>query len=87
MYIDAALTNDWQKRYPNVAISYLEDVLEYCGTWYPAEGIKAETEDFDMTLEEIASVYYFIIEGNEIKFTNPDELWEDIEEYNTIDGD
>lgn len=87
MYIDVALINDFQKRYPNVAMSYLEDVLEYCGVWYSAEGIRAETEDFDMTLEEIASVYYFIIEENKIRFTPPDALWEDIEEYYTMDGD
>jgi len=85
MYIDVALINDFQKRYPNVALSYLEDILEYCGVWYSAEGIRAESEDFDMTLEEICSVYYFIVDKNKIKFANPDALWEDIVEYYTID--
>ena len=87
MYIDVALINDFQKRYPNVAISYLENILEYCGTWYSADGIRAESEDFDMSLEEIASVYYFVIEGNDIKFASPDPLWDDIEMYYTLDGD
>lgn len=81
MYIDVALINDFQKRYPNVYVSVIEEILEECGIWYSANGIRAETEDFEMTLEEICSVYYYIIDKNTIKFCNPDQLWEDIEEY------
>ena len=69
MYIDVALINDFQKRYPNVYVSVIEEIF------------RAETEDFEMTLEEICSVYYYIIDKNTIKFCNPDQLWEDIEEY------
>ena len=84
MYIDVALIDDFGKRYTNKSISLIEDLLEECGIWYSADGIRAEREDFDMTLEEICSVYYFIIDENSIKFASPEQLWEDISEYLSI---
>ena len=80
MYIDVALINDFHKRFPSHWSIDLEQILEKCGIWYSAEGIRAEAEDFDMTLEEIYSVFYFIIDGNKILFASPDQLWDDIEE-------
>lgn len=81
MYIDVALIDDFNKKYPQYLGSELEKILNECGIWYSADGIRAETEDFEMSLEEICSVYYFIINKNKIKFCSPDQLWEDIEEY------
>lgn len=82
MYIDTGLIIDFKKRYPCHSIKVLEDAIEVCGVWYPAlESVQAEWEDFDATLEEVCSVMYFIVEGNSIKFTNPDVFWEDLEKY------
>jgi len=82
MYIDVALINDFLHRYPDELASILEDAIELCGVWYPAlESVQAEWEDFDATLEEVCSVMYFIVEGNSMKFTNPDVFWEDLEKY------
>ena len=80
MYIDVALINDFEKHYPNKWSSVLEDLIEKCGIWYSADGIRAESEDFEMTLEEICSVYYFVVDKNKIRFCSPNQLWEDIEE-------
>lgn len=81
MYIDVALINDFDKKYGKTLTSSLELLLLRCGIWFSADGIRAEQENFGLTLEEIYSEYYFIIDENTIKFTSPDQLWEDMEEY------
>lgn len=82
MYIDVALINDFLHRYPDELASILEDAIEVCGVWYPAlESVQAEWEDFNATLEEVCSVMYFVVNQNIIWFANPDNLWEDIDEY------
>ena len=81
MYIDVALTNDFMKRYPRSWQISLEDIIEECGIWYSADGIRAECEDFEMSLEEIYSAYYFVIEENKMFFVNPDVFWDDVEEF------
>ena len=82
MYIDVSLIDDFKKRFPNRLASELVEVINNCGFWYPSvTSVQAEWEDFTMTLEEICSVYYFIIEKNSIKFVSPESFWDDVDEY------
>jgi hypothetical protein len=82
MYIDGDLIRDFNKRYPHKFIDEIKDRIEDCGFWYPSiASVQAEWEDFDATLEEICSVYYFIIEENKIKFVSPESFWDDVNEY------
>lgn len=81
MYIDVALIDDFKKRYPSMFTSQLEDIIEQCGVWSTIGSAQAALEDFDITLEELCSIYYFIIEKNKMFFVNPDEFWNDVEEY------
>ena len=81
MYIDVALIDDFRKRYPSHYEISIEKILEECGIWCTIASTRAKNEDPDITLEEICSVYYFAIEGNKIFFCNPDEFWDDVEEY------
>lgn len=59
----------------------VEDIINNCGIWYSFEGIKYETEDFDMTLEECCKEYWYIIEDDKLRFTNPDSFADDLDEY------
>lgn len=59
----------------------LEDILENCGNWGTFEGMKYETEDFDMSLEECFRDYWFIVDNDRILFTNPDNFADDLDEY------
>ena len=59
----------------------VEDIINNCGIWYSFEGIKYETEDFDMTLEECCREYWYIIENDQLHFTNPDSFADDLDEY------
>lgn len=81
MYIDVALIDEFDKKYGKILTSSLEVLLLRCGIWFSANGIRAEQENFDLTLEEIFSEYYFIVDENTIKFASPEQLWEDMEEY------
>ena len=82
MYIDGDLIRDFNKRYPHKFIDEIKDRIEDCGFWYPSiTSVQAEWEDFDATLEEICSVYYFIIEKNKMKFVSPESFWDDVDEY------
>ena len=81
MYIDVALIDEFNKKYGNKLTSSLEILLLRCGIWFSIDGIRAEQENFDLTLEEVCSEYYFIIDNNDIKFASPEQLWEDMEEY------
>ena len=84
MFIDLELVDEFNRKYKNKSNSSLIVLLLRCGIWFSADGIRAEQENFDLTLEEIFDEYYFIVDDNVIKFTNPDQLWEDIEEYLSI---
>lgn len=64
-----------------VTLTVLKDILENCGHWGTFEGIKYETEDFDMSLEECFKDYWFIVDNDRILFTNPDEFANDLDEY------
>lgn len=59
----------------------IEDIINNCGIWYSFEGIKYETEDFDMTLEECCREYWYIIDNDKLHFTNPDSFADDLDEY------
>ena len=59
----------------------VENIINNCGIWYSFEGIKYETEDFDMTLEECFKEYWYIIDENKTRFTNPDSFANDLDEY------
>lgn len=80
LYIDLALINDFEQNYASTFMPMIEYLLNKCGLWYSAEGIRHETEDDSLTLEDICKEYYFIIDNDTIRFCNPDQLWEDIEE-------
>lgn len=82
MYIDVALIDDFQKKYPNTFISDIEKIIDECGIWYPTiDSVRAEWEDFEASLEEICSTYYFIIDKNKFRFVSPLTFWSDVEEY------
>lgn len=59
----------------------LKDIIESCGVWYSIDGIKAETEDFDMSIEDACREYWFVIKENKILFVNADEFAEDLDEF------
>lgn len=59
----------------------IEDIFENCGIWYSFEGIKYETEDFDMTLEDCFREYWYIVDENQIRFVNADSFAEELDEY------
>lgn len=86
MFIDLELVDEFNRKYKNKSKYFpsLTVLLLRCGIWFSANGIRAEQENFDLTLEEIFDEYYFIVDDNVIKFANPDQLWEDIEEYLSI---
>ena len=77
MYIDPILTNFFKKRYGEKDIII---ALDNCGIWYSLDGIRAEEEDFDKTLEETMADYYYIIIDNKIKFCSPEQFLRDCDE-------
>lgn len=89
MYIEDELWNWIKERCAKVNFGIeregIEDIINNCGIWYSFEGIKYETEDFDMTLEECYNNYWFIITDNKTKFVNPDEFANDLDDYLGID--
>ena len=82
MYIETSLIIDFQKRYPAHHSCVLEEALEECGVWYPGvTAVRLEWDEPKATLEEICGTMYYIIKKDIIWFVNPDDLWDDIEEY------
>ena len=83
MFIDLELVDEFNRKYKDKSKYFpsLTVLLLRCGIWFSADGIRAEQENFDLTLEEICSEYYFIIDENTMKFASPEQLWEDMEEY------
>ena len=77
MYIDPILINFFEKRYGEKDIIM---ALDNYGIWYSLDGIRAEEEDFDKTLEETITDYYYIIIGNKIKFCSPEQFLQDCDE-------
>lgn len=86
MFIDLELVDEFNRKYKDKPKYFpsLTVLLLRCGIWFSADGIRAEQENFDLTLEEICSEYYFIIDENTMKFASPEQLWEDMEEYLSI---
>ena len=84
MYIDADLIRYLEKE--NFRSTDVVEVIEECGIWYSFEGVKAEWEDFDATLEEVMSEYYFVVDGNKIFFCSPEEFIDDCERVEVING-
>ena len=85
MYIEDELWN-WiesrcEKAHFGVTQESVEQIIEDCGVWYSFEGIKYETEDFDMTLEECYKDHWYIVEDDKVRFTNPDSFADDLDEY------
>lgn len=85
VYIESELW-DWiearcNRAHMTLSDNLLDEILDECGIWYSFDGIRFETEDFDMTLEECCKEYWFLIDKNKIKFTNPDAFAEDLDEY------
>ena len=85
MYIEEELW-DWIERRclracEELTHKLLEDIMDSCGVWYSLDGVRAETEDFEMSLEEACKEYWFLIEGNKILFVNAEEFAEDLDEY------
>ncbi|MBR3209092.1 MAG: hypothetical protein IKF82_02370 [Bacilli bacterium] len=85
MYIEEDLFGWIENRCTKANIGFnserLEDIVNSCGVWYSLEGIRYETEDFDMTLEEALSEYWWVVIKDKISFVNPDEFAEDLDEY------
>lgn len=85
MYVEDELW-EWidrrcEKAHMNLTNSLLDEILEECGIWYSYEDVKHETEDFDMTLEECCREYWYIIDKNKVRFTNPDAFADNLDEY------
>ena len=85
MYIEEELWNWIERRCrrasEGLSSKFLRDIIESCGIWYSIDGIRAETEEFDMTLEDAFRNYWFVIENNKILFTSPDQFAEELDEY------
>ena len=77
MYIDPVLIDFFEKRYGEKDIII---ALDNCGIWYSLDGIRAEEEDFNKTLEETITDYYYIIIDNKIKFCSPEQFLQDCDE-------
>lgn len=85
MYIEEELW-DWinrkcSKALINLSDKFIKDIVESCGIWYSIDGIRAETEEFDMSLEDAFRDYWFVIDDNKILFTSPDQFATDLSEY------
>ena len=85
MYIEDELW-DWIERrceraYMGVTQKLIEEIIEECGIWFSFDGIRYETENFDMTIEDCCREYWYIIDGNKIKFTNADIFAEELDDY------
>ena len=79
MYIDLALQKAVEHRHGKVD---LERLVEECGIWYPSpDAVRAEQEDFEMTLEEIFSEMYYVIIDNKFHFVSPNEFLDDVNKY------
>lgn len=78
MYIDPELEDYITMNY-GIGID-IEKIVENCGIWYTLDGIKAEWEEYEATLEEIVLETYFIIEDNKMLFCTS-EILDDIKDY------
>lgn len=85
MYIEEELFNWIDKRCNKANFGITEDgimdILENCGIWSSFEGIKYETEDFNMALEDCFRNYWYIVDDDRIRFTDPDSFAEDLDKY------
>lgn len=57
----------------------INELIEECGIWYTENELKKEIDD-DITLEEIMSDYYFVVEDNKILFCSVEQMIDDIRE-------
>lgn len=81
MYIDVALINDFNNKYPAPSMSFIESFVEQYGVWYQSiESVRDEWGNPEATLEQICFEYYFVIEDNQMKFCNPIDFWDDVDE-------
>lgn len=79
MFIDPELVIYIEKNYGyNIDI---DKVVENCGIWCSLDGIKAEWEDFEATLEDVISDTYFIVEDNKMLFCTVNNILEDIDMF------
>lgn len=78
MYVDPALIDAFKSKYGNK--KDIMEALDNCGIWYSLDSIRAEEEDFDKTLEETMTDYYYIIIDNKIKFCSPEQFLQDCDE-------
>lgn len=85
MYIEDELwewiENKCSKALVGLSDKILKDIMENCGVWYSIDGIRFETEEFNMSLEDAFRDYWFVIDGNKILFTSPDQFATDLSEY------
>ena len=58
-----------------------EKIVENCGIWCSLDGIRAEWEYFEATLEEVMEETYFIVQDNKMFFCSSSQIFEDIAEF------
>lgn len=79
MYIDGELI-EYVKNLYGDSID-CEKIVENCGHWYTLDGLRAEEEDFDLTLEDALADSYFVIENNNIYICPVHQIIDEIEDY------
>lgn len=77
LYIDLALIKFMEREYGTA--KHINELIEECGIWYTENELKKEIDD-DVTLEEIISDYYFIVEDDKILFCSVEQMIDDIRE-------
>ena len=59
----------------------VEKIVENCGIWCSLDGIRAEWEYFEATLEDVMEETYFIVQDNKMFFCSSSQIFEDIAEF------
>lgn len=79
MYIDNELVQTFKKSYGD---EYnIMEAIDENGVWYTLDEIKEEWENPDLTLEEIISACYLVVEDNEMFFCTPEDFLYDCDEW------
>lgn len=81
MYIDPELVDYIIMNYGTKVD--INKIVENCGIWCTLDGIRAEWEAFEATLEDVITDTYFIVEDNKMFFCAVSNIIDDIDTFIT----
>lgn len=85
VYIDEELWNWIEKRCAEANIGFtnetVDHIIEDCGIWRTFDEMILILDDQSLTFELLFREYWYIVNGDTILFTDPDEFSEDLDEY------